>query len=151
MKMIKQFILATSIIIVSGSIHANQTIVAKKSLTKVDQQVINEGLRLTKIIVNNFSVATMIAQEFDITGQPSKISEDELIYKVIRTGVASENHLKADVILSMISWEILGVGKNGKTAITVYNNLEKQLIAKPHHYLKEYRQRLNKAQIKTEL
>ncbi len=63
MKIIKQFILAASIIIVSGSIHANQTIVAKKPPTKVDRQVINEGLRLTKIIVNNFSVATMIAQE----------------------------------------------------------------------------------------
>jgi hypothetical protein len=40
--------------------------VAKKSLTKVDRQVISEGLRLTKIIVNNLSVATMIAQEFNI-------------------------------------------------------------------------------------
>jgi len=31
MKIIKQFILAASIIIVSGAIHANQTIVAKKN------------------------------------------------------------------------------------------------------------------------
>ena len=137
--------------IVSGSIHATQDVVEKKPLTIAEQRVINEGLRLTKIIVNNFSIAYMIAQEFDITTQSLKTPKQELMHNVITTGIAQENHLKADVIFSMIHWELLGIGKNGITEITVYKNLEKQLIAKPYHYLKKYRQRLDNAQIKTAL